>query len=98
MIDFDAALGQEFLDIAIREAEPQIPTHREDGDLGREPVALERRARDYRNQTSMKSEHPPLSLSDTGTTQCNRAVRGGTNPPLGGALPQAAIRSPALGL
>jgi hypothetical protein len=35
--------------------------------LGREPEAPERRTRGYGNRTRMRSEHPTLSPSDTGT-------------------------------
>ena len=72
MIDLDPTLGQQLLDIAIRQAEPQIPTHRKHDHLRREPKALERRTRDYGNRTSMRSEHPTLSLSDPGTTNATQ--------------------------
>jgi hypothetical protein len=58
VIDLDPTLGQEFLDVAIRQAEPQIPTYRQDNHLRRESEALERRARDHGYRTSMRSEDP----------------------------------------
>ncbi len=42
VIDLDAAFGEEFLHIAVGEAEPQIPPDRQGDDLGRETVAGER--------------------------------------------------------
>jgi hypothetical protein len=48
VIDLDPMLGQQLLDVPIRQAEPQIPAHREDNHLRREPEPLERRARDHR--------------------------------------------------
>jgi hypothetical protein len=56
MIDLEPTIRQLF-DVAVGEPEPQIPAHREDDDLGWEPEALERRARDgYR--TSMNPPYP----------------------------------------
>jgi hypothetical protein len=43
MVDLDAPLGQQFLDIAVGEAEPQVPADRQDDDLGREAEAGEGR-------------------------------------------------------
>ena len=42
VVDLDPTLGQRFLDIAIGEPVPQIPTHGQDDDLRWEPKALER--------------------------------------------------------
>jgi hypothetical protein len=36
VVDLDPALGQELFDVAVGEAEAQIPAHREDDDVGRE--------------------------------------------------------------
>jgi hypothetical protein len=36
VVDIDAALGEEFLDIAVGQTEPQVPADREGDDLGRE--------------------------------------------------------------
>jgi len=36
--------GKKFLDVAIGQAIAQVPTHRDHDDVGREPVARERRA------------------------------------------------------
>jgi hypothetical protein len=58
VIDLDPTLGQEIFDIAVGEPEPQVPAHRENDHLRREPEALERRARNCGDQTSMRSAHP----------------------------------------
>ena len=58
VIDLDPALAEQLLDIAIRQAEPQIPTHREDNDLRREAEPSEPRARDRGYQTRMTTDHP----------------------------------------
>ena len=38
VVDLDAALGEELLDVPVGQAEPQVPAHRQGDDLGREPV------------------------------------------------------------
>ncbi len=43
VIDFDSAFGQEFFDVAVGESVSEISTDGERDDLGREPVASERR-------------------------------------------------------
>ncbi len=45
VIDLDAALGQELLDVPVGETEPQVPPDGEGDDVRREPVADERRTR-----------------------------------------------------
>jgi hypothetical protein len=57
VIDLDPSLGQQFLDIAIREAVAQLPAHREDDDLRREPEALEGRTRDRGYRTTTTRAH-----------------------------------------
>src|SRR4030095_6780384 len=42
VVDFHAALGEELLDVAVRQREAQVPAHREDDHLGREAEASER--------------------------------------------------------
>jgi hypothetical protein len=43
VIDFDPTLSEELLDVAIRQAEPQMPPHCEHDHLRWEPEAFERR-------------------------------------------------------
>jgi hypothetical protein len=45
MVDLDAALGEEFFDVAVGQAEAQLPADRNDDDIGWEAEAGERRAR-----------------------------------------------------
>jgi hypothetical protein len=44
VIDLDPALGQQLLDVTVRQAEAQIPAHRHRDHLDREPAPRERRA------------------------------------------------------
>jgi hypothetical protein len=41
VVNFDASLGQELLDLAVGEAEPGVPTDRHDDHIGREAKAGE---------------------------------------------------------
>jgi hypothetical protein len=43
VIDFDAALGKQFLDVAVKQTVAQIPTHRDRNHLTRKPVPNRRR-------------------------------------------------------
>jgi hypothetical protein len=47
VIDLDATLTEELLDVAVGEPVPEVPAHRQDDDLGREPEPGERRTRDF---------------------------------------------------
>jgi hypothetical protein len=44
VVDLDTTLGQQLLDVAVRQAEPQVPTDREDDDIGwkRKPAKADR--------------------------------------------------------
>jgi hypothetical protein len=44
MVDLDAALGEEFLEVAVGQAESQIPADREHDHVGREAEAGEGRS------------------------------------------------------
>jgi hypothetical protein len=44
VVDIDAALGQQLLHVAVGQAEPQVPAHRQHDHLRREPEPRERRA------------------------------------------------------
>ncbi len=58
----DPTFGEQFFDVAVGEAVRQIPTHREDDDLGREPEAMKRR-RWYRNTVARAARHHPGTLT-----------------------------------
>jgi hypothetical protein len=47
VIDLDATLTEELLDVAVGEPVPEVPAHRQDDDLAREPEPGERRTRDF---------------------------------------------------
>jgi hypothetical protein len=70
VVDLDPALAKQLLDIARREAVPQVRTQREDNHLRREPEALERRSR-YGERLARTMAIIPL-LSPV-PTQCNSA-------------------------
>ena len=46
MVDLDAALGEELLDVAVRQRETQVPAHRQHDHLGREAEASQGRPRE----------------------------------------------------
>ena len=41
VVDLDASFDQQFLYVAVREPEPEVPTNREQDDIGREAEASE---------------------------------------------------------
>ena len=58
VVDLDATLGEEFLDVAIGQPVAQVPAHREHDHLGREPEAFERRARNRGDRVTTTRHHP----------------------------------------
>jgi hypothetical protein len=42
VVNFDAAFGEQFFHVAVREAETKVPAHGQDDHVGREPEAGER--------------------------------------------------------
>ena len=79
MIDLDTALGQQLLDIAIREAVAKVPAHREDDDLPRETEALEGRTRDRGYRTTTRP-HAATMTGRYDLRQCNRPSRNASRP------------------
>ena len=76
VVDLDAPFGEELLDIAVGQAEPQVPPDGQGDDLGREPVAGECRAR-RRSEVSVSVRSHDRSLPDEPTGhQCNSASWG----------------------
>jgi hypothetical protein len=56
VVDLDAPLRQEFLDVPVGQAEPQVPADRQGDDLGWEPVPGEGRGRcRMRTRVSVRS-------------------------------------------
>jgi hypothetical protein len=45
MVDLDTTLGEQLLDVAIRQAEAEVPADRDDDDLGWKAEASEGRSR-----------------------------------------------------
>jgi hypothetical protein len=56
VVDLDAALGEQFLDISVGQAEAEVPPHRQDDHLGWEPEAGER-GRRCRSGAGMAGVH-----------------------------------------
>src|SRR6266542_5575183 len=75
VVDLDAPFGEELLDIAVGQAEPQVPPDGQGDDLGREPVAGEGRTRGWAGaRVSVRSHR--ASLADAShADQCNSARR-----------------------
>jgi hypothetical protein len=78
VVNFDAALGEQFLQVPIGQPVAEVPADRDRDHLGREPEPGERRPVDLRTGVS-KSAHRPSFLSPDrpppgGFARCNRAV------------------------
>jgi hypothetical protein len=58
MVDLDPALGEQLLEIALREPEPSVRAHRQGDHLRREPEALERRRRHRKGLARALVGHP----------------------------------------
>ena len=63
VIDGDAALSEEFVNVAVGEPEAQVPAHREQDHVGREPIVGERRARHHDATTTTSTRSHPASLT-----------------------------------
>ena len=75
MVDLDAAFDDDFLEVTVGEPEPQVPAHRQQDHLGREPVPGERRPLDYDRPTAAATRSHPGSLTEpAGNCQRNGAV------------------------
>ncbi len=74
VIDLDAAFGEEFLDVAVRQAVAEVPAHGQQDHLGREPVPGKRRR--LRTATTI---HPNTlrPAPDPSTQQCPRPIGNG---------------------
>jgi hypothetical protein len=88
MVDLDAALSEELLQITVRQSVAQVPAHGDQDDLWREPESGERRhgRLDGSDETEMLHSdslvhrclgHEPLG-SRRGRAQCNSAVHSPT--------------------
>src|SRR5204863_2813353 len=71
VVNLDATLDQQFLDVAVREVVAQVPPDRHHDDLGREPEASERRCRRQSRARTDRHLHQP-SLADLANDQRNR--------------------------
>src|SRR5712691_8094736 len=57
VVDLDATFGEQFFDVAVRQAVPEVPAHRENDDLGREAEPGKGRTRNRVDPAGMRSEH-----------------------------------------
>jgi hypothetical protein len=86
VVDLDAALGQQLLDIAVGQPVAQVPAHRDRDHLSREAVTSRRR-----RHRRLQVEHR-LSLHDAHRTQSTQQPRRGQlNSPWGLALAPASF-------
>jgi len=79
MVDLDAALGEQFLNVAVRQGEAQIPADRDDDDVGwnREPAKADRTMGAGRGRRGLMATVSPLRR---GHGERNRAVFGTHRP------------------
>jgi hypothetical protein len=76
VIDLDPTLGQDLLQVPVGQPEPQLPAHRQQDHLSREPVAGQRRPRELDRTAGSATLHPH-SLAEKGAIdQRNRAAAG----------------------
>src|SRR5256885_2130737 len=73
VIDLDSRLDQELLDVAVREAVPEVPAQCQDDDLRRKPETPKRRTLHDGHRTTKRSEHPTTVALGHSIAQCNRA-------------------------
>ncbi len=76
VVDLDAALGEEFFDVALGQAEAQLPADRNDDDIGWEAEAGERGARRDPLARWASSSHGGVSTPGPPHGQRNRALPG----------------------
>jgi hypothetical protein len=57
VVDLDPTFGEQFFDVAVRQAVPEVPAHCENDDLGREAETGKRRTRYCAGRARMRSEH-----------------------------------------
>jgi hypothetical protein len=70
VIDLDAALGEELLEIAIRQTKPEISPHRQHDHLRRKPEADERRELLNEGCATTATLHHRTLADDPSTQQC----------------------------
>jgi hypothetical protein len=73
VVDLDAALGEQLLDIAVGQVEAQIPADRKDDDLGREAEAGKAGRTTGAGRGRRRAFMPALSLLRRGSRGCNSA-------------------------
>ena len=72
VIHHDAPLGQELLEIAVRQPETQIPADRQQDHLGREPIPSESRPSGLDREAVATKSHPTSLTPASPIGQCNR--------------------------
>jgi hypothetical protein len=73
VVNFDAALGEQLLDVAVGQAEAQVPADRQHDDIGREAEAGEGGAGDGTGRRRVLM--PTVSLLEGAHRECNSAPR-----------------------
>ncbi len=72
VVDLDAALGEQLLNVAVGQRETQVPAERQDDDVRREAEASEGGSWDCRRATAASSHRD--SLIEFANSSCNSAV------------------------
>jgi hypothetical protein len=72
VVDVNAALGEEFLDVAVRQRDAQVPAYCQYDYLGREAEASEGGSRDGSRTRAAGSQRASL----LGHSRCNSAAPG----------------------
>jgi hypothetical protein len=91
MVDLDAALGEQLLDIAVGQPEAQVPADRDDDNVGREAEAGERR--------TVALEQGEGGEFSCRQSRCSKAVTANaTEPPGADGRPPSFTRSSSGGI
>jgi hypothetical protein len=61
VVDFDAPFAEQLLDVAVGEAEAQVPVDRDDNDIGWEPEASEVKSWNRRKARTARSHAASLA-------------------------------------
>jgi hypothetical protein len=75
VVDLDPAFGEQLLEVAVGQAEAQVPAHREHDHIGREAEPGERRP-GVRSRPGAAGSHAGSLAARAGHSQCNSAAEG----------------------
>jgi hypothetical protein len=100
VVDLDAALGEQLFDVAVGQAEAQVPAHRQHDDVGREAATRERRA-GHGCRAGPAGSHGSSLPAQGAPNRCNSAGEGDVRAPTSclevawtGSVPPTASSTP----